>query len=74
MFKKKKEVVETLEEPVVQPEPEIEKVSLDDINKEIELANNEKANETLKEIVLEFLKLSHEDRRIVIEKIKNGKI
>lgn len=72
MFKKKENVVETIEEPTIKPE--VKKVTLNEINDEIEIEKNEKSEQALKDIIMQFLALSHEDRRIVIDKIKNGKI
>jgi len=72
MFKKKNKNIETPEEPIIQPE--IERVSISEINEEIAIEETRKINEVLREILAAFLALSKEDKKIAIEKIKNGKI
>ena len=72
MFGKKKKIDVEQEEQLI--EPTIEKVSISDINKEIEDAEAEVSKNALREIIKAFLALSKEEKRIAVDRILKGKI
>ena len=72
MFGKKKKIAVEQEDQLI--EPTIEKVSISDINKEIEDAEAEVSKNALREIIKAFLALSKEEKRIAVDRILKGKI